>query len=63
MLDEGIVFLGSALCERLEPVRVVRHTVFLGPLLHATGHIVGYRTVQRSTVVDSIHQFLIYVAL
>ena len=46
MFYEGVMLLGSALRQRLEPVRVVGYAVLFGPLLHARGHGVGYRTVE-----------------
>ena len=38
MLHKGIVLLGSALGQWLEPVRIMRYPVFLSPELHAGSH-------------------------
>ena len=62
MLDECVVLLGSTFGERLEPVRVVCHSVLVGPLLHAFCHGVGYRTVEPAAVVDDVDEFLIDIA-
>ena len=62
MFDEGVVFLGGALGERLEPVGVVGHTVLLGPLPHAARHGVGYGAVQPGAVVNHVDEFQIHIA-
>lgn len=59
MLDEGIVLLGSTFCQWLEPVSVVGYAILVSPLLDAFGYGVGDVTVETSSVVDDIHQFLI----
>ncbi len=56
VLYEGVVLLGGALGQRLEPVRVVRHAVLLGPLLHAGGHGVGYGAVEARAVVHHVDE-------
>ena len=61
MLDEGVMLLCCTFCQGLEPVGVVRRTVFLCPLLHALCHGIGDGTVQTCSVVDDIHQLLIDV--
>ena len=61
MLDEGVVLLGGALGQRLEPVCVMRHTVFLGPLLHAGGHGVGHRAVERRAIVYHVGEAGVHV--
>ena len=57
----GVVLLGGAFGERLEPVRVVCHAVLFGPLLHAGGHGVGYGAVERRTVVYYVNQRLVHL--
>ena len=59
MLDEGIVLLGSTFCQWLEPVGVVGYAILVSPLLDAFGYGVGDVTVETSSVVDDIYQFLI----
>ena len=46
VFDEGVVLLGCALGQRLEPVGVVGHTILYGPLLDASCHGVGDGTVE-----------------
>ena len=45
VLDKSVMFLGSAFCQGLEPVCVVCHSLFVGPLLHAFCHSIGNRAV------------------
>ena len=59
VLDESVVFLGSAFGEGLEPVGIVGHAVFLCPLSDAFGHRIGDGAVEAHTVVDDVDQFLI----
>ena len=59
MLDERVVLLGGALCQRLEPVCVVCHTVLISPLLHAFSHGISDGTIQCGTVVDHVDKLLI----
>ena len=59
VLYEGVVLLGRAFRKRLEPVRVVRGSVLLGPLLHAFGHGVGYRAVEAGPVVNHVYHGLV----
>ena len=56
MLDEGIVLLGCASCQGLEPVGVMGHSVLLGPLLHSGCHGVGDGAVKRSSVVHHVDE-------
>ena len=53
------MFLGRTFRQRLEPVRVVRHTILLGPLHHTRSHGVSHRTVKLCTVVDDSNHLLI----
>ena len=62
VLDEGVVLLGCALGERLEPVCVVSDAVLVCPLLHAFSHSVGYRAVETRTVVDDIDELFVHFA-
>ena len=59
MLDEGIMLLGSALRQRLEPVGVVCDAHLLGPLFHAGGHSVGYAAVQTGTVFHHVYHLVV----
>ena len=59
MLHEGVVLLGSALGEWLEPVGIVGGAHLQRPLLHACSHLVGDAAIQTGTVVDDINEFLI----
>ena len=61
MLYEGVVLLGSALGERLEPVGIVRHPVLRGPLLHAGGNGISYLTVEPCTVIHHVNHLFIHV--
>ena len=54
IFDKGIVFLGRALGERLEPVGVMRGTHIQCPVLHTYSHIVGHFAVERGPVVEHI---------
>ena len=54
IFDEGVMFLGRALGEWLEPVGVVRGAHVQRPVLHAYSHIVGHFAVERSPVVEHI---------
>ena len=40
---------------------VVCHAVFVGPLLHAFGYLVGYRAVELGTVVDNVDELFVDV--
>ena len=61
MLDEGVVLLGSAFGEGLEPVGIVRHAVLLGPLHHAFGHGIGHGAFELCTIVHHVDHLLIDV--
>ncbi len=63
VLDEGVMLLGGALREGLEPVGVVGDAVLVSPLLHALGYGIGDGAVEWGTVVDDIDEFLVHVAL
>ena len=62
MLDKGIVLFGGAFGEGLEPVGIVCHTVFLGPLPDAGSHTVGNRAVETCAIVNHVNQFVINVS-
>ena len=61
MLHKGIVLLGSALGQWLEPVRIMRYPVFLSPELHAGSHGISDGTVQTSTIIYYIDEFLVHI--
>ena len=63
MLYEGIVLLGRTLGQWLEPVRIVGHSVLVGPLLHAFCHGICNAAVKDSTIIDNVNEFLIYILL
>ena len=56
VFHEGIVLLGRALGQGLEPMGVVRGAQFHGPTLHALSHLVGHVAVQGCPVVHGIRQ-------
>ena len=60
-LHEGIVFLGCALGQRLEPMGIMGHTHFKCPFLHAGSHSIGYRTVQTGTVIHHVNHLFVDV--
>ena len=53
-LEEGIVLLGAEAGERLEPVRVMGGPLAGGPLLHATGDLVGQLAVDACPVMHGL---------
>ena len=59
VVDKGVVLLGSAVCERLEPVGDMRHIVLQRPFLHAGGHLVSYSQVERKPFVDAVYKSII----
>ena len=61
VLHKGIVLLGRAVGEGLEPVGVMGHTTFLGPLAHALGHGICDAPVEVCAVVDDIDELLVDV--
>ena len=61
VLDERVVLLGCAFREGLEPMRIVRHAVLLGPRHHAGSHSIGHLAVEASAVVDDIYHLIINV--
>ena len=61
MLHEGIVLLGSTFCQWLEPVSIMRYPVFLSPELHAGSHGISDGTVQTSTIIYYIDEFLVHI--
>ena len=54
MFHKAVVLLGSAFCQRLEPVRAMGGTQLHGPLLHAFCHGVGGSHVQFCAVVHDV---------
>ena len=58
-LQEGVVLLGSAAGQRLEPVGVVGRTTGNRPLLHRSGNLVRNAGVQGLHAVDGRYQFLV----
>jgi hypothetical protein len=61
VLDERVVLLGRAFREGLEPMRIVRHAVLLGPRHHAGSHSIGHLSVEASAIVDDIYHLIINV--
>ena len=61
VFDKRIMLLGRAFGQRLEPMRIVRHSVFGSPLLHAFGHSVSHVTLQACTIVHHIDHLCIDV--
>ena len=51
--EEGIVFLGGGVVQRLEPVRIVGCSFFHGPRFHPLGDLVGDLAVDPPSFVDS----------
>ena len=61
MLHKSIVFLGSTLGQRLEPVRIVCDAHLQGPLLHAVSHSVSDASVQAGAVVHHVNHLVVDV--
>ena len=61
VLHEGVVFLGSAFGQGLEPVRIVCNAHFHGPPFHAFSNSVSYGAVQSGTVINHVDHLLIDV--
>ena len=59
VLYEGIVLLGSALGQRLEPVGIMSDAHLHGPLLHAGSYCIGDGTVQTGTIVNHINHLVV----
>ncbi len=59
VLHKGVVFFGSAVGQRVEPVGIVAGTVIDGPALHAFGNAVGHVERQRLFVVNGVDQSVI----
>ena len=59
VLDEGIVLFGGAVGQGLEPVRVMRYTLFQRPHPHTRSHEVGYFAVDRRAAVDGLGKGLV----
>ena len=58
---ERVMLLGSAACERLEPVREVRCTALDSPLTDTDSHDAGYVAMDRATVIYVVEQLLQYI--
>ena len=58
--EEGIVLLCRYTRQRLEPMRIVRSTLFDRPVLHGVGHNVGHRCINRSSRGNRFGQRFIY---
>ena len=61
VLDEGIVLLGRAFSQWLEPVRIMGDAHLLCPLLHPRSHGIGYRAVEPRTVVHHVNHLVVNV--
>ena len=57
-LEEGVVLLGGAAGERLEPVGEVRRAAVHRPLLEGVGHLVGDGGIERRVVAHRVQQRL-----
>ena len=55
---EGIVFFSRNACQGLEPVCIVRRTVFHSPVLLGLGHDIRVRTGEFPSVVHDVHHIL-----
>ena len=58
VLDEGVMLLGRALRQGVEPVRVVRGAFLEGPFLHTRRDGVGCLPVEGRTIIDRVDQAL-----
>ena len=61
MLHEGIVLFGSTFGQWLEPVCIMSYSIFLSPKLHAGSHSISDGTIQTSTIVYHIDEFLVHI--
>ena len=55
------MFLCSSFRQRLKPVRVMRHTVFLCPVFHTGCHGICNGTIEMGTIVNHISELLEHV--
>ena len=62
MLHEGIVLLGCALCQRLEPVGIVGGPHFLSPSLHAFCHGICDGTVKAGAILHYVDHLAIHLS-
>ena len=62
MLDESVMLLGCTLSQWVEPVGIVGNPHFECPFLHTGCHFISNTAIQRSTIVDHVNQFGIYLA-
>ena len=58
-IEEAVVLLGGDAGKGLEPMRVVRSSLFNGPFLHGMGDDVGDLKVQRLALLDGLHQVFV----
>ena len=58
-VEEGVMLLGRDAGKRLEPVRVVRGSLFDRPFLHSVGNDVRNLEVERLAVLDGPHELLV----
>ena len=58
-IEEAVVLLGGDAGKGLEPMRIVRGSLFNGPFLHGMGDDVGDLKVQRLALLDGLHQVFV----
>ena len=61
MFNKRVVFFCRSFRQRLEPVRIVCHAVFCGPLFHTCCHSIGYLAIKSCAIVNHIDHLLIHV--
>ena len=61
MFDKRIMLLGCTFGQWLEPMRIVRHSVFGSPLLHTFCHGISHVTLQACPVVHHVNHLCINV--
>ena len=59
MLHKGIMLLSRAIGQRLEPVRIVGHSLFQSPHAHTRRHVIRDLAVDRYAVINRIGEGLI----
>ena len=62
VLYKSIMFFGCTFGEWSKPVRIMSSSHFNGPLFHSGSHFIGNTTIQRSTVINYVSQFVVHSA-